>query len=68
MQIITYLLCVYLVFKGFEIFQIAFMSSRENRAAGLSFGVGAILIAIVLAFKFVAWIDQQAHVMSQSSP
>jgi uncharacterized membrane protein (DUF485 family) len=67
LQIITYLLCVYLVFKAFEIFQIALMSSRENRGVGLSFGIGAILIALVLAYKFTTWIDEQARAMSQSS-
>ena len=68
LQIITYLLCVYLVFKGFEIFQIALMSNRENRKVGLSFGIGALLIAIVVAIKFAIWIDEQARAMSQSSP
>jgi hypothetical protein len=36
--VITYLLCVYLIFKGVEIFQIAYMSNRENRTGGLIVG------------------------------
>ena len=39
LQIITYLLCVYLVFKGFEILQIALMSGREDRAGGIVIGI-----------------------------
>jgi hypothetical protein len=31
LQIITYLPCVYLVFKGMEIYQIAKMSTSEHR-------------------------------------
>lgn len=34
LQIITYLLCIYLVFKGIEIFQIANVKSREARDVG----------------------------------
>lgn len=68
LQIITYLLCVYLIFKGIEIFQIALMSSRERRAPGLILGVIAIVVAVACATMFMKWIDQQASVMSQSSP
>lgn len=40
LQIITYLLCVYLVFKGFEIFQIALTGSQEqSRNAAMVIGV-----------------------------
>ena len=37
LQIITYLLCVYLVFKAFEILQIALMSNRDDRVAARVF-------------------------------
>lgn len=61
LQIITYLLCVYLVFKGFEIFQIALTSSREQRRkAAIVIGVLAIVISVVAAFGFAFLIDQQA--------
>lgn len=52
MQIMIYLLCVYLVYKGIEIFQIAFVSDSENvsRKLGLVLGIimvgGAIVVGI----------------------
>lgn len=52
MQIMIYLLCVYLVYKGVEIFQIAFVSDSENasRKLGLVLGIvtigGAIIVGI----------------------
>lgn len=45
MQIMIYLLCVYLVFKGVEIFQIAFVSSSENISRKLGVALGVIMIA-----------------------
>jgi NADH:ubiquinone oxidoreductase subunit K len=56
--VITYLLCVYLIFKGVEIFQIAFMSSRSDpqRATGIVIGVGAITVAVAAALFFAWWI------------
>lgn len=66
-QILTYLLCVYLVFKGVEIFQIALMSARASRAAGLVIGVIAIVGSIAAAAHFTNWIDQQARSVSSSS-
>jgi general secretion pathway protein G len=61
LQVLTYLLCIYLVFKGFEIFQIALTSSREqSRKAGIVIGVLAIVISIVAAFGFAFWTDKQA--------
>jgi uncharacterized membrane protein len=70
LQIITYLLCVYLIFKGFEILQIALMSSREDRAARLLIGVLFVVIAIAAAGMFVKMIDAQATSVSSrtSSP
>lgn len=61
LQIITYLLCVYLVFKGVEIFQIALMSSRENRGLGIVIGVVMIVAGIVAAIGFAYWVDSQAQ-------
>jgi len=69
LQIMTYLLCVYLVFKGFEILQIALMSSREDRAGGITIGVLLLIISIVVAFNFTRMIDAQAaSVSSHTSP
>jgi hypothetical protein len=69
LQIITYLLCVYLVFKGFEILQIALMSPREDRKGGITIGVLLLIISIAAAFNFTQMIDAQAaSVSSHTSP
>ncbi|MGD9563022.1 MAG: hypothetical protein AB7F88_12510 [Pyrinomonadaceae bacterium] len=39
LQIIIYLLCIYLVYKGIEIFQIAFQSQARSRKLGMILGV-----------------------------
>lgn len=67
LQIMTYLLAVYLVFKGFEILQIALMSSREDRTAGLIIGILAVVIAVIAAQYFTQAIDAQAESVSRSS-
>lgn len=69
LQIITYLLCVYLVFKGFEILQIALMSPIENKAGGIVIGALLLLVSIGAAFYFVSAIDTQAaSVASKMTP
>lgn len=69
LQIMTYLLCVYLVFKGFEILQIGLASARQDRTAVLVIGVLAVVIAIAVGGYFVKMIDAQASaVSSHSSP
>ena len=60
LPVITYLLCVYLIFKGMEIFQIAYMSNRENRTAGLIVGIGAIGASVFFALVFGIWITSIA--------
>jgi hypothetical protein len=54
--VITYLLCVYLVFKGVEIFQVALMSSRPDRKHGLLIGAGALSLSVLFAILFALWI------------
>jgi hypothetical protein len=54
-QLMIYLLSIYLVFKGAEIFQIAFMSSRENRFYGMGIGLISILVAIGAGVIFSVW-------------
>lgn len=51
-QIIIYLLCIYLIYKGVEIFQIAFTSGETNRARklGVVIGVLSIVAAVFIAF------------------
>jgi len=68
LQIITYLLCVYLVYKGFEILQIALMSSREDRTMGLVIGAIAVIVAVGVALLFVKMIDAQATAVSSHTP
>ena len=65
LQIITYLLCVYLVYKGFQIFQIALMSNRENRTGGIIIGVLAIVLSVILSLVFTNMIDTQARSISE---
>jgi hypothetical protein len=64
LQIITYLLCVYLVYKGWEILQIALMSNRENRKVGIVLGVIAVVGSFVASAIFTYMIDLQASSVS----
>ena len=47
-QIANFLLCVYLVFKGVEILQIALMSTSEKRNTGITIGWLMLIAAIVI--------------------
>ena len=60
LQIITYLLCISLVFKGFEIYQIAITSTKEKKTTAIAIGTIAIIASVIIAVCFVQWIDQQA--------
>lgn len=66
LQIFTYLLCVYLVFKGVEILQIALASAREDRAGVIVIGIIAVVIAFVASSYFTSMIDAQAAAVSRS--
>ena len=68
LQIITYLLCVYLVFKAIEIYQIAKMSSRDDTSGGRTLGTIMIIVSIVVALVFVALINMQAESIGNSVP
>jgi len=61
MQIMIYMLAVYLVFKGIEIFQIALMSSRPDRTPGLLLGGLCIAVAIIAGGGFAYWGDETAR-------
>jgi hypothetical protein len=50
-QILTYLLAVYLVFKGVEILQIALMSNRTDRTAGIVIGIVAVVLDLPPIFS-----------------
>jgi hypothetical protein len=49
--LIGLLFCIYLVFKGFEIFQIAWCA-QPRPASGVIIGVGAIVASIAIASVF----------------
>jgi hypothetical protein len=62
LQIITYLLCIYLVFKGVEILQIALASQREDKSRTVALVIGGVMItiSIIVAIGFAVWITDQA--------
>jgi hypothetical protein len=64
MQIMIYMLAVYLVFKGVEILQIALMSTRTNRTMGIIIGILAIALAIMAGGGFTFWAELQAASIS----
>jgi hypothetical protein len=51
-QLIGLLLCVYLVFKGVEILQIALASTRDDRRTMMGMGIVALIGSIVVAGLF----------------
>lgn len=60
-QIANILLCIYLVFKGVEILQIALMSTSPQRKLGIMLGWGMVVAAIGIAIiGFLATILQGA--------
>jgi uncharacterized membrane protein (DUF485 family) len=65
MQIMIYMLAVYLVYKGLEIFQIALMSTKENRTAGLMLGAVCVSVAVVAGIGFSYWADTVAQSVSE---
>lgn len=66
-QILTYLLCVYLVFKGFEIYQISISRPKEQRnPQSFNFGIFAIILSIILAVLFAMWMNNQADAIGNN--
>jgi uncharacterized membrane protein HdeD (DUF308 family) len=68
LQIITYLLCFYLVVKGIVVLQIALASGRENRRPMIILGAVTLVACIAAAFAFGQMQDRQATAMSSSGP
>lgn len=66
LQIITYLLCIYLVFKAVEIFQIAYVSKGNKRDTGVRVGIVFIVLSVIIAVGFTLWADNQAESISNS--
>jgi hypothetical protein len=68
MQIMIWMFCVYLVFKGIEIFQIALTSARTDGARKTGISLGAVMIgaAIVAAVGFFMLEESMAAQVSES--
>ena len=54
MQIMIYLLCVYLVYKGVEIFQIGFTSNMHQRSRMPAIVLGVLMIIGAIGISGVA--------------
>jgi hypothetical protein len=67
-QIIGLLLCVYLVFKGVEIFQIAFSSPKDQKGASMALGALALVASIIIAALFAWWLVEAGSQMSNQMP
>jgi uncharacterized membrane protein (DUF485 family) len=68
MQIMIWLFCLYLVFKGVEIFQIAFTSARTDwsRKTGIVLGVVMVGVAIVATAVFIFLEESMAAQVTES--
>jgi len=66
LQIITYLLGIYLVVKGVQVLQTGLASSRENRGLLIAIGVATLITCSVSAAVLVSWQDEQAKSMSRN--
>ena len=66
LQIITYVLCFYLVVKGIEILQIALASGREKRTALFVIGGLTVAACIIAALSFASMQDSQAMSLSSN--
>jgi high-affinity Fe2+/Pb2+ permease len=67
-QIIGLLLCVYLVFKGLEILQIAMASPKEPKGAAVALGVLALIASVALGILFAWWLIEAGSQMSNQIP
>lgn len=63
LQIIGWLLCIYLVFKGVEILQIGLASPKEEKGFMMLIGWGAVVVSVVLAVVFIGILDMQGGSM-----
>lgn len=69
-EVAIWLLTVYLIFKGVEIFQIAYMSTREEkiRKNGIFLGAVMIVLAIIATLIFNSAARQIAASISNPTP
>jgi uncharacterized membrane protein HdeD (DUF308 family) len=68
LQILTYLLCFYLVIKGIEVLQIGLASGRETRKTVIIIGALTLIASIIAAISFVNMQDNQAASMQSAMP
>ena len=66
LQIITYLLCIYLVFKGVEILQIALANQRPGNSTPVVLGFIMLAASIGIAIYFAIWVDKFAAQIGNS--
>jgi len=59
-QILAYMLAVYLVYKGYEIFHIALVSTSDKKKIGMIIGALAFVGSIGFAAFFVWLMEEQA--------
>jgi hypothetical protein len=65
-QILNYLLCVYLVYKGIEIYLISLTVQDEEKAvAARGIAKLALALAVGIAIAFALWMDSQAESLSR---
>lgn len=65
LQIITYVLCFYLVIKGIEILQIGLTSARNDRVGVITVGALTLAACIIASVSFVGMQDDQANAVSK---
>lgn len=63
LEIFGYWLCVYLVVKGFEIYNSALVSDPEEKTTGQRNGKLALMACMVLAAAFLIWISRQGDAL-----
>jgi NADH:ubiquinone oxidoreductase subunit 6 (subunit J) len=68
LQIITYLLAVYLIVKGVEVLQIGLASNREKRGGLIIIGAITLGVCVAAAVIFVSMQDDQAKSIQASIP
>lgn len=60
LQILTWMLCFYLVVKGVEVLQIGLASNRPNRTALIILGGATLAACALAALTFASMQDLQA--------
>ena len=68
LEILTWLLCFYLIVKGVEILQIALASSRPKRGGIIALGALTLIACILAAAVFGYMQLDQAESMQQHMP